>query len=82
MGIVNTSGHIYFVKPIGWGYEVWFRYTDGQPDPYSHATEWFASTIKFWRREPAERLVLDLSRNFNNGIYVGQARAAAGYREP
>jgi hypothetical protein len=68
------SGNCYFVKRVGWRWEVWFRFQDGSTDHNSGASEWFACTVKYWRRIDALRAANSLSRAFNSGVWCEGGR--------
>lgn len=74
---VNRDGWVYFPKRAGWRWEVWYRRHDGAHDPHNGATEWKASSLRFWRELNAVRLADDITRHYHNGLHIGDSRNAA-----
>nr|WP_278422961.1 hypothetical protein [Brucella anthropi]DAM62862.1 MAG TPA: hypothetical protein [Caudoviricetes sp.] len=73
---VNRDGWLYFPKRAGRRWEVWYRRLDGEHDPHNGATEWKASSLRFWRKLNAERLADDITRHYHNGLQIARARNA------
>lgn len=71
---VNRDGWVYFPKRAGWKWEVWYRRQDGEHDPHNGATEWKASSLRFWRELNATRLADDITRHYHNGLHIGDSR--------
>jgi hypothetical protein len=59
----------YFEKRVGLRWEVWYSRADGSADPANGATEWQASSIRYWRWISAARTSLALLRAHSDGKY-------------
>jgi hypothetical protein len=75
------SGRIYYEKRAGWRWEVWYAYQDGQADPHSGATEWKASSVKYWRWINAARAANSMWTAFNDGVWCEGGRSALAQSE-
>jgi len=76
----NHPGWQFYSKRRGWKWEVWYCRKDRAADPHNGATEWKASSLRFWRIINAERLAHDLTRHYYNGLEVGRLRYSSTAR--
>jgi hypothetical protein len=69
-------GRCYYEKRVRWHWEVWFCRSDSSADPASGATEWRATSVRFWRWINAARTANDMWHAFNDGVWVADVRHA------
>ncbi|WP_126010161.1 hypothetical protein [Georhizobium profundi] len=69
----DLSGRDYFVKRVGWRWQVWFRHVDGTGDD-NGAKEWLACAVLYWRRINAERAAIAMHQAFNAGVWCESGR--------
>ncbi len=67
------SGRMYFERRNGFRWEVWFTYRDGTSDP-NGASEWRATSVRYWRWISAARAASDLWASFNAGVWCESGR--------
>lgn len=67
-------GRCYYEKRVGGRWEVWFCHSDSSPDPASGATEWKASSNRFWRWITAARIANEMWCAFNDGVWIATCR--------
>jgi len=73
-------GRCYYEKRVGWRWEIWFCHSDESPDPANGATEWRASSARFWRWISAARLASEMWGSFNDGVYIANCRHYSALR--
>jgi hypothetical protein len=65
---VEPKKHHYFVKKVGFHYEIWFHYEDCSIDSASGAMEWRAVLgLSLWRRITAMKLRSDIQLAHDSG---------------
>lgn len=70
----DLSGRIYYPVRRGLRWKVWFSYQDGSSDPASGASEWQASSVRYWRHINALRVANDMWHAFNAGGWCESGR--------
>jgi hypothetical protein len=69
-------GRCYYAKRVGWRWQVWFCRSDESADPASGATEWMATSTRFWRWITAARIANEMWSAFNDGVWIADCRHA------